>query len=181
MHFTFKKIESGAYMNTKNLTRAGILTGVQIVILLLTSVFPTVKISILALTTIAGGLIYLKTDLKYSVLIYAAVSILSFFMLPNRAVFVLYAVFFGNYAIVKALIEKMCNLKKEWILKYICAFIYMILLFFIAKLFGINFIEKRYLLLPVLAVLFVVFFTLFDVLLSFIFAKIFTLFKFMGD
>ena len=62
-----------------------------------------------ALPAFAGILIMLaviELDKKWAAGIFAAVSILSLMLLPNKEAAVFYACFFGSYPIIKAVIEK---------------------------------------------------------------------------
>lgn len=155
-------------MNSKNISRLGMMTALTIIILLMTSVFPTLKLTLLAVTTIVGGFIYLRMGIKSSVMVYATVSILSFFVLPSKAVFVAYASFFGNYAFIKAIIEKCENIKKEWVLKIICSVIYSFIFTLLAKIVGISVAFNKF----VFVVVFIVLFAVFDIVLSFVFTNI---------
>ena len=51
------------------------------------------------------------------VLVYAASSILGFFLVSDKNVLIFFALFFGYYPILKALIERINNIVIEWILK----------------------------------------------------------------
>jgi hypothetical protein len=71
----------------------------------LTGVFPPLG---MALPLYAGLLIYVVLDelgIKWAVLTYAAVSILSFFITPNKDSSIYFAVFFGSYPILKFVFE----------------------------------------------------------------------------
>ena len=161
-------------MNSRNLAKTGMIVALTEVILMLTSVFPTLKISILAVTTIIGGIIYLKFGLKSALTIYAAVSILAFFLVGSKFVFVLYLIFFGNYAIVKALIEKSDNLQLQWVLKIITAVLYSLIILLLLKLFGsITEISS-----VVFIVVFIGAFIIFDIVLSVVFNELMSKFKF---
>jgi hypothetical protein len=100
------------------LTRGGIYTALTILFVYLSSVSPTSKLSLLALASAIIPLAILTTDVKNAVLVYAASSILCFF-LGFRGMAVIYTLFFGIYGIVKYYIESLRKLPLEYLLKFI--------------------------------------------------------------
>ena len=99
-----------------------------------------------ALPAFAGILIMftiIELDKKWASGIFVAVSILSLMLLPNKEAAVFYACFFGNYPILKAIIEKR-NMPRalEYIIK-IALFNVSVLVaaFVMLKLFGMPLAE----------------------------------------
>lgn len=87
---------------------------------------------------VATCLMCLIVDLhgvKYAFVTYGATSILLFILLPNKFTAFFYFVAFGNYAIVKYFIERLNNLKLEWVFKIIVANIYILICCITAKMF----------------------------------------------
>jgi hypothetical protein len=83
----------------------GVITSLCLLLMFLTGVFPPLS---MALPLYAGLLIYVVLDelgVKWAVLTYASVSLLSFFITPNKEASVYFAVFFGSYPILKCVFE----------------------------------------------------------------------------
>jgi hypothetical protein len=83
----------------------GVMTSACLLLMFLTGVFPPLA---MALPLYAGFLIYVVLDelgIKWAVLTYTAVSLLSFFITPNKEASIYFAVFFGSYPIIKWVIE----------------------------------------------------------------------------
>lgn len=77
-----------------------------LLLMFLTGVFPILA---MALPLYAGILIYVVLDevgISWAFLTYLAVSVLSFFITPNKESSIYFAVFFGSYPIIKVLFEK---------------------------------------------------------------------------
>lgn len=99
-----------------------------------------------ALPAFAGILIMftiIELDKKWAVGIFVAVSLLSLILLPNKEAAVFYLCFFGNYPIIKCLLE---STKMPRVLEYIIKFIVFnaeILLagFIMIKIFGVPMTE----------------------------------------
>ena len=149
-------------MKSNIIARSGMIVALNIVVLLLTLLFKTITISLLALTTIINGIFCSKHGAKITFLSYMASSILAFFLVPDRNVFLFYSVFFGNYAVIKALIESKNNLVIEWIYKIIVSIIYAVVLIFISKVLIVSLPFSHYIFIGVFMMLFI----MFDVFLS---------------
>ena len=97
----------------------GIVSAVCIVCMFLTGFFP---FATLALPAIAGVLliaIVIELGLRWAWLVYAAVSLLSFFLAPDAEAKLLFILFFGYYPIIKAYLERMSSRVFCWILKFL--------------------------------------------------------------
>ena len=99
-----------------------------------------------ALPAFAGILIMftiIELDKKWATGIFVAVSLLSFILLPNKEAAVFYLCFFGNYPIIKGVLE---GRKMPRVLEYIIKFVVFnaeILLagFIMVKIFGVPMAE----------------------------------------
>lgn len=105
-------------MNSKNIAYGAMSVALGILILLLSLIFPTNTLAILGIASLIIPFLILKTNYKTAIIAYIATSLLSFLFLPiNYSI--LYILFFGNYGIVKALIEKAQKIVTEFIIKLI--------------------------------------------------------------
>ncbi|MBQ7118034.1 MAG: hypothetical protein IJN88_07470 [Clostridia bacterium] len=95
----------------------GMITALSVVILMPTAL----EIFVYALPAMAGMLVMfsvIELDKKWAFGIYAAVSILSLMLVPNKEAAVLYTAFFGYYPILKAVLESRLPKVPEYILKF---------------------------------------------------------------
>ena len=95
----------------------GMITALSVVILMPTAL----EIFVSALPAFAGMLVMfsvIELDKKWAFGIYAAVSVLSLMLVPNKEAAVLYTAFFGYYPILKAVFESKLSKIPEYILKF---------------------------------------------------------------
>ena len=118
-------------MNAKNIAKGGLFTAAGFIFLYLSSFMPTNKLAFLILSSVVIPITLLTCDLKTSILVYGATSLLSL-LIPNKIICIVYIFLFGIYGIVKYYAEKLDNRVIEFIVKYaffnislgICYFIY---------------------------------------------------------
>jgi hypothetical protein len=82
----------------------------------LSSVLPTSKLSLLALASAIIPLSIITTGVKNSVMVYASSSLLCF-VLGLRGMALAYTLFFGLYSLAKYYIERLQKLTLEYLLK----------------------------------------------------------------
>lgn len=106
--------------NSAKTAMGGMIAALSLTIMLLTAVIPYLQY---ALPAMAGALLVLmviEINKKWALCAYAAVSILSFLILPDKESAMMYFAFFGFYPILKPLIEsKIKNNYLCWLLKAI--------------------------------------------------------------
>ena len=105
-------------MKAKEITFGGIMVALGVLVLYFTTVIP---INTLALLTLASCLIpitILRSNLKLGTMVYVATSFISFFILPINY-FLMYALFFGVYGLIKYFIEKIGTMPIEIVIKLI--------------------------------------------------------------
>lgn len=96
----------------------GMVTALSVVILMPTAL----DLFVYALPALSGMLtMFCVVELgkKWSVGVYAAVSILSLLLVPNKEAAVMYIAFFGYYPIVKAVLESKLPRTAEYLLKFL--------------------------------------------------------------
>lgn len=98
------------YMSkTSQTALGGIIAALSVLFLICTGLFP---FSTYVLPAAAGALIIImmiECSPKRSLFVYAAVSALSFFVVPDREAAMMYVGFFGFYPVVKSFAEKIKN------------------------------------------------------------------------
>lgn len=102
---------------TKSIAFGGVLSGLAVVLMFLTGIFPFAEY---ALPAMAGALLIIMVieyGYRYALLCYFAVAVLSLLIGPNKEAAVLFAGFFGYYPILKGILERIKKRQIEWILK----------------------------------------------------------------
>ncbi|MEG1254213.1 hypothetical protein [Clostridium sp.] len=105
--------------NTKasNLTKGGMLIALTLIILYAANFLTFNTLFLLGLTSALIPLAIIISDVKTSVLVYVASSILAYFIIPDKTLWILYTIIFGPYGIVKLFIEQRRNTFLELVLK----------------------------------------------------------------
>lgn len=97
----------------------GIVSALSVTLMMLTGVIPFMTY---ALPLAAGSLLILmviEINKRWAFVVYAAVSLLSIFVVPDKEAAVFYVAFFGYYPIIKSALEKHLNIVIEWVVKLI--------------------------------------------------------------
>lgn len=105
-------------MKAKDITLAGLMVALSVIVLYLTTIIPINTFAILTIASVIIPITIMRSNIKTAVLVYAATSLLGFFIVPINF-FLMYFMFFGIYGIVKYFIEKLRKLPLEIALKYI--------------------------------------------------------------
>lgn len=119
----------------------GMITALSVVALIPSAL----EVFVYTLPAFAGMLIMLSVvelDKKWATGIYAAVSLVSLLLVPNKEAAVLYVAFFGYYPILKALLESHVPRALEYVLKFLVFNTAMLAAYwFLINIFGIPFNE----------------------------------------
>lgn len=97
----------------------GILLAFVVIILYAESVLPTGKFSLYVLSSFFAAAILIHFGVKTAWLFYGTSCLLSLILLPEKLSLVPYILFFGVYAIIKYLIEKLDKPVTRYLLKYL--------------------------------------------------------------
>ncbi len=96
----------------------GVGAALMLALMFLLSVFPSATISAPAVASVVMVFAVLELGKGWAFGVYAATAILAVLVLPSKEAAVLFAVFFGYYPIVKAVLEKKALRRiLEWIIK----------------------------------------------------------------
>jgi len=99
-----------------NLTKGGIFTALTLICIYLSSIVTTNKLFLLGAASCIIPLSILTTDIKNSIIVYGASSLLSFILVPRGAALA-YLLFFGSYGFIKYYVERLRKLPIEIFLK----------------------------------------------------------------
>lgn len=97
----------------------GIVSALSVVLMLITAVLPFLSY---ALPLLAGALLILmviEINKSWAFIVYAAVSLLAIFVVPDKEAATFYVAFFGYYPIIKSSLEKYLPRVLEWIVKLV--------------------------------------------------------------
>ena len=123
--------------NSSKTAMGGMISALSLVIMLLTAVIPYLEYALPAMSGILLVLMVIEINKKWALCTYAAVTILSFLILPNKEAAMMYFAFFGCYPILKPVLESTIKSNKLcWLLKAIffnivavCAYLVIIYIF----------------------------------------------------
>ncbi len=126
---------------TRKLSFASVLTALTIVCLYGSTILPTGKIALLALTSLCVLVTQAECGTRFSLIQYVASALIGLLLVPTKFQIVLFIVFIGYYPIVKSHIEKLNNLWLEWVVKIFYFNAMLICLYFIVKYFLLQYVS----------------------------------------
>lgn len=97
----------------------GIIAALSVALMFLTGLIPFLTYALPAIAGVLLTLTVIEINKKWSLFIFAAISILSLLIVPDKEAAMMYVGFFGYYPIIKSVLE--CKLPKilEWVLKFV--------------------------------------------------------------
>lgn len=96
----------------KSIALGGVLLALQQATLFFASFIPGIEMTLYALSSVYVAILIVHTSPKQGMLFYTTSLILSLLILPNKAMIMPYAFFFGIYGLVKYWIER---IRKPWV------------------------------------------------------------------
>jgi hypothetical protein len=131
---------------SKKIARTALLVSVNMILLLLGQLIRTNTLTFLALASFISALALILIDMRYSMLLYVATSVLAFIFIPDKTIGVAYLMFFGSYGIIKSFIERINNSYAEFTIKtiYFIAMSYIIYLIIGKNLIDLNALMQKY-------------------------------------
>ena len=121
-------------MKSSNIAKGGIFAALSLILLYLSSVLPTNRLSILSIASCIIPLSIMLTGVKNTLVVYSAVSLLSLFIIPSKLISMAYILIFGSYGFIKYYVEKLRNTPVEIVLKLLYFNITAFIIVFIYKL-----------------------------------------------
>ena len=102
----------------KRLSRLAILTVLGVLLLLLSSILPTGRLALVAISSLGVCVALMMYGLKWSVGVFVLTAALGALLFPGGSV-IMYAAFFGYYPIAKSLMERIRNTVLVWVCKFV--------------------------------------------------------------
>ena len=110
--------EKNSFRNSSKTALGGIVAAISVTMMFLTAVIPTLTYALPATAGVLLILVVIEVDKKWAFGVYAAVSLLSLLLLPDKEAAMMYVAFCGHYPIVKAILEqKVKSNVLLWLLK----------------------------------------------------------------
>lgn len=95
------------------------ISSLSLALMLLTTVIPFLEYALPAIAGLLLVIMVIEISRKWAFASFFTVSLLSFIILPNKEVALMYAAFFGYYPILKSLLESKLGKVLEYILKFV--------------------------------------------------------------
>ncbi len=126
-------------IKAKEIAIGGLLVAMNLIVLIGTSLFPTMKLSLLFITALITVLMIVKSNVLMACMVYGITSIAGFLLIPEKSIWLLYLFFFGNYPIIKYELEKLRKPILEWLGKLLFLNMMLLALGYIGiKLMGLS-------------------------------------------
>ena len=155
---------------TSKIALSAVFAALSVALMALVSIIPNLELALPAISGLFVAVIVIEVDKKWALGVWAAVSLLSLIVVPNKAAAIIYAVFFGYYPVLKAVLESKTPRAVEYIIKILTFSVVMSLSYFLmVKFMGIDpdlpdFLGKWAI--PAIALLGIIAFLLYDYALS---------------
>lgn len=122
--------------SSEHLAITGILLAFNAIIMLLINYIPTNTIALMTISSLFVAVSIIESEIKYGSVFCLASIFFAFILISNKLHFIVYLLTFGNYGIVKYLIEsKIKNIKIQYITKLLYSVCMFIALFIISTAF----------------------------------------------
>lgn len=130
-----KKTEITENINSKKVSYkvslGGIVAALCLVMMFLTAVFPPLNMTLPLFAGMLISVVAIEVSTSWALVTYIVVSILSFFITPDKEAAIFFAVLFGYYPVLKAAVDKMKTKIIAWLIKLIVFDAAMVLIYYI--------------------------------------------------
>ena len=107
------------HRQTSRIALCGVVAALSVVVLFMTGIIPVATV---ALPAVAGCLliaVVAETNVRWGLMVYAVVAVLSLFIVPDREAALLYIVFFGYYPSLYGVLSRVRHRVLCWLLKFL--------------------------------------------------------------
>ncbi|MDP4089573.1 MAG: hypothetical protein Q8930_09930 [Bacillota bacterium] len=104
---------------TMNIARGGLLAALTVLLIYMTNIVPTSRLTLLTVASAVIPYSILTTGARNSFIVYGAASALSLLLVGFRSATVAYVIFFGLYGFVKYYVEAINKIPYEIVLKLV--------------------------------------------------------------
>ena len=99
-------------LKAKRIAAASVFTALMVVLVYLSSLFPTMSMSIIAVAGVISAVLVSEYGLSTAAMAYASASVLALVLVPDKSNALLFALVFGIYPIIQNLVE---HVKPKWL------------------------------------------------------------------
>lgn len=126
---------------THKLAFSSVMTALTVVCLYGSVVFPTGKITLLAMTSLCVLVTQTECGTKFSFMQFVASGLIGSLLVPFKSQIIIYIAFIGYYPIVKSYVERLCKPWMERLVKFLFFNAILIALYFTFKYFLLAYIN----------------------------------------
>ena len=124
---------------TSKIALSAVFAALSVALMALVSIIPNLELALPAISGLFVAVIVIEINKKWALGVWAAVSVLSLIVVPNKEAAIIYAVFFGYYPVLKAVLESKTPRAVEYIVKILTFSVVMSLSYFLmVKFMGID-------------------------------------------
>ena len=116
---------------TSKIALSAVFAALSVALMALVSIIPNLELALPAISGLFVAVIVIEVDKKWALGVWAAVSLLSLIVVPNKAAAIIYAVFFGYYPVLKSVLESKTPRAVEYIIKILTFSVVMSLSYFL--------------------------------------------------
>ena len=102
---------------TSKIALSAVFAALSVALMALVSIIPNLELALPAISGLFVAVIVIEVDKKWALGVWAAVSVLSLIVVPNKEAAIIYAVFFGYYPVLKSVLESKTPSAVEYIIK----------------------------------------------------------------
>lgn len=161
--------------NPRKISLAGMLAAFTLLFLYIASVIPAGKLAMYFISSVFIAALVVERQIALAFLMFLAVALLSFLILPNRLRVLYYVLFFGHYGIGKHYIETIRDKVTAYVVKLLYFNAALALMYIIGSnllLTDISFILPIWALAIIAQVIFVIYDYLYSMVVQFYFKRI---------
>jgi len=134
-------------MKSRKITFSAIIAALSLIFLYGAFLVPSGKIALYAIASVCLAAVVIECGSKTALLCYMAISLLAFFLIPDKSFVLPFILFFGYYPILKSGLERTIkNRVGEYLAKLLVGNIAFFLIFFIIKTLFVAALAKTSLL-----------------------------------
>lgn len=102
---------------TSKIALSAVFSALSVALMALISVIPSLELALPAIAGLFVAVMVIEIDRKWALGVWAAVSVLSLMIVPNKEVAIVYTVFFGYYPVLKSVLESKLPRVAEYAVK----------------------------------------------------------------
>ena len=120
---------------SRQLAVGAVVSALAVVLLYISCLLPTLQLTVIAAAGILSAAVLIECGAARAALVYAAVTVLAFLLLPDKSSALFYALFFGHYPIVKYELERINRPALCWAAKLAVGNVCILLTLWLISLF----------------------------------------------